>query len=81
MANKLKTRCFSRSYLKPSAFSSHLSVPTLILDTAHQEKRYHQGRGNELLRPLARQEGLSTQSIRTRERLGGLLKYYHHKAA
>ena len=31
MANKLKTRCFSRSYLKPSAFSSHLSVPTLIL--------------------------------------------------
>jgi len=50
-------------------------------DTHYHQERNHQGRGNELLRPLARQEGLGTQSIRTRERLGGLLKYYHHKAA
>ena len=46
----------------------------------HQE-RNHQGKGNALLRPLARQESLGIQPIHTRERLGGLLKYYHNKAA
>ncbi len=46
----------------------------------HQE-RNHQGRGNELLMPLASQEALGTTSIRSRERLGGLLKYYYREAA
>ncbi len=34
---KLKTRCFSRMYLKTSALLSHLSRPTPIPDTPHQE--------------------------------------------
>ena len=49
--------------------------------THYHQERNHQGRGNALLRPLARQEGLGIQPIHTRERLGGLLKYYHYKAA
>lgn len=49
-------------------------------DIYHQE-RNHQGKSNELLVPLASQEDLGTPSIRTRERLGGLLKYYYREAA
>ena len=45
----------------------------------HQE-RNHQGRGNELLLPLESQAGVDTQSIHTRERLGGLLKFYSREA-
>ena len=50
-------------------------------DTHYHQERNHQGGGNELLMPLASQEDLGTQSIRTRERLGGLLKYYYREAA
>jgi len=38
-------------------------------------------RGNELLIPLASKEGFGTQSIRSRERLCGLLKFYSREAA
>ncbi len=47
----------------------------------YHHERNHQGRGNELLMPLASQEALGTTSIRSRERLGGLLKYYYREAA
>lgn len=46
----------------------------------HQE-RNHQGKGNELLMPLPIKGHLGTHLIGTRERLGGLLKYYHRKSA
>ncbi len=47
----------------------------------HQE-RNHQGKGNVLLFPLNRQSAPSSElSVRCRERLGGLLKYYHREAA
>ena len=47
----------------------------------HRE-RNHQGKGNVLLFPLTRQSGPSSErSVRCRERLGGLLKYYHREAA
>jgi putative transposase len=46
----------------------------------HQE-RNHQGRGNVLLFPSQRSEQKRDHSIQCRERLGGLLKYYHQKAA
>lgn len=39
-------------------------------------ERYPQGKGNELLILLATQEAVGALSIRTRERLGGVLKYY-----
>jgi transposase InsO family protein len=50
-------------------------------DAHYHEERNHQGKDNELLVPLAIQEGLDTQPIRTWERLGGLLKYYSREAA
>jgi len=47
----------------------------------HRE-RNHQGKGNVLLFPLNRQPAPSSdRSVRCRERLGGLLKYYHREAA
>ena len=50
-------------------------------DTHYHQERNHQGKGNELLMPLASQDVLDTQAIRPRERLGGLLKYYYREAA
>jgi hypothetical protein len=49
--------------------------------THYHHERHHQGRGNELLMPLAGQEALGMTSIRSRERLGGLLQYYYREAA
>jgi len=70
-----RTHCLSRIYLTASALLSPLSRPTPIPDTSHQKQCHYQVKGNGLLRPLATQEGLEPQSIRTRERLGGLLQY------
>ena len=52
-----------------------------ILECTHGE-RNHQGKGNVVLFPGS--EMATTKrgpSIRCRERLGGLLKYYYRKAA
>jgi putative transposase len=47
----------------------------------HQE-RNHQGKGNVILFPApADRIGQPTGEIRTRERLGGLLKFYYQEAA
>ena len=47
----------------------------------HQE-RNHQGKGNVLLFPLNRQLAPdANRSVRCRERLGALLKYYHRETA
>ena len=50
--------------------------------THYQEERNHQGKGNVLLFP-PRQEPTSCleHSVRCRERLGGVLKYYNREAA
>ena len=49
--------------------------------THYHRERNHQGKGNGLLVPPAT-EGYSTSNlIHTRERLGGLLKYYSREAA
>jgi len=81
MVKKLKTRCFSRTSLKASVLLSHFSLPTPITDTTHQKEHNHQEKSHEFLMPLESREALGTQSIRTRERLRGLLKYYAHEAA
>jgi hypothetical protein len=48
------------------------------VEHVHAE-RNHQGKGNLLLFPL---EGVrKTGPVRCRERLGGLLKFYHREAA
>jgi transposase InsO family protein len=50
--------------------------------THYHEERNHQGKGNVLLFPLNRPSARSSdRSVRCRERLGGLLKYYHREAA
>jgi putative transposase len=41
----------------------------------------HQGRGNVVLIPLPSERVEHGGSIRCRERLGGLLKYYDYEAA
>ncbi len=46
----------------------------------HQE-RNHQGRGNVLISPSAQSDQRRDDPIKLRERLGGLLKYYHREAA
>ena len=45
------------------------------------EERPHQGKGNVLLFPSAHPTPVSDTPIGCRERLGGLLKYYHRQAA
>ena len=48
----------------------------------YHKERNHQGRGNVLIFPSSAQfnQGYS-RSVQSRERLGGLLKYYHREAA
>ena len=46
------------------------------------EERNHQGKGNVLLFPREEENiGSITGRVRCKERLGGLLKYYHREAA
>jgi uracil-DNA glycosylase len=45
------------------------------------EERPHQGKGNVLLFPSAHPTPVFDTPIGCRERLGGLLKYYHRQAA
>ena len=71
---------FLEDVLQSLRTPSHLSLPTRSR-TLYQKERHPQGKGNGLLLPLASQEALGTQSIRTCERLCGLLKYYHREAA
>jgi len=46
----------------------------------YHTERNHQGVGNELLEPLA-MIGSSDEPIQRRERLGGMLNFYHREAA
>jgi putative transposase len=48
----------------------------------YHSERNHQGKGNKLLLPRpAPPESLRAGTVRCRQRLGGLLKYYHGEAA
>ena len=48
----------------------------------YHAERNHQGKGNVLLFPTARQaKNRVDESVHCKERLGGLLKYYHREAA
>jgi hypothetical protein len=47
----------------------------------YHEERPHQGKGNVILFPSAQAEPSFEGTIESRERLGGLLKHYHRKAA
>jgi len=47
----------------------------------YHAERPHQGKGNIILFPSAQVESDSDSPVERRERLGGLLNYYHRKAA
>jgi putative transposase len=50
--------------------------------TAHyHQERPHQGKGNVVLMPSRDQDPARASPVQCRERLGGLLKYYHRDAA
>jgi transposase InsO family protein len=74
----VKAEALSRMILFGEASLRH--VLNEYMDHYHQE-RNHQGKGNVLLFPQPRPEGRNDGPIQSRERLGGLLKYYERKAA
>ena len=49
--------------------------------THHHHERNHQGKENLLLFPAVEQTHRAEGPVRCRERLGGLLRYYHREAA
>ena len=56
--------------------------PALSADITHDRTaRPHQGQGKVMLLPAAKVEPDLHSSIACRERLGGLINYYHRKAA
>jgi putative transposase len=70
----VKTECLSKLILFGEASLRRAS--TQFLEHYHSE-RNHQGKGNLLLFPAPREHRTSDRAtIRCRERLGGLLKYY-----
>ena len=75
----VKEECLSRMILFGEASLQHV----LSNYTQHfHSERNHQGKGNVILFPaVADRIGESSGEIRTRERLGGLLKFYYRKAA
>jgi len=57
----------------------HFRAAVRALMHHYHEERPHQGLGNELIAPTTTVSG--TGSIKCRERLGGLLKFYYREAA
>ncbi len=49
--------------------------------THHHHERNHQGRGNVLLFPISEHNDSTEGPVRSRERLGGLPRFYHWEAA
>ena len=47
----------------------------------HHHERNHQGKENLLLFPASEELHQSEGKVRSRERLGGLLRFYHREAA
>jgi transposase InsO family protein len=74
----VKEECVSQFILFGEASLRH--VLTQYEEHFHHE-RNHQGKGNVLLFPSASQDTIRAGPLQCRERLGGLLKYYHRDAA
>jgi putative transposase len=73
----LKSECLSRMI-----FFGRKSLENAVREYAehYKRERNHQGLGNELIEPNG-DAGSVAEKIECRERLGGLLKYYHRRAA
>jgi putative transposase len=74
----VKEECLSRLILYGEASLRH--ALTQYVEHFHHE-RNHQGKGNVRLFPAVSQDPAREGSIRCRERLGGLLKYYAREVA
>ena len=74
----VKEECLSRLILFGERSLRH--VLTEYVTHFHQE-RPHQGKGNVILMPAARDRPQHGCPLRCYERLGGLLKYYDREAA
>ena len=53
----------------------------ISLHVYHHHERNHQGKENLLLFPASNQLLQSERKVRSRERFGGLLRFYHREAA
>jgi putative transposase len=74
----VKTEVLSRMILFGERSLRHVLSEYVV---HHHAERPHQGKGNVILFPSAHKELDSDSLVACRERLGGLLKYYHRKAA
>ena len=74
----VKTECLSQLILFGEG-SLHRALSNFCQH--YHGERNHQGKGNTLLFPRPSPECARTSIVRCRERLGGLLKYYHREAA
>src|ERR1700732_788925 len=73
----IKSECLNRMIFFGQASLRHTITQYL---THYHDERNHQGRGNQLLRPHAGM-GDSFSAVQRRQRLGGMLSYYHRHAA
>jgi len=73
----LKTECLDRMI-----FFGRKSLENAVREFVehYHAERNHQGLGNELIEPV-NDLGSDADRIECRERLGGMLKYYHRRAA
>ena len=73
----LKSECLERTI-----FFGRKSLGNAVREDVehYHAERNHQGLGNELSEPVDDADTVAGR-IRCRERLGGLLKYYHRRAA
>ena len=73
----MKSECLNRMIF----FGENSLRKALTEFTAHyHEERNHQGLGNNIIQPGS-EVGRTEGDIRRRERLGGMLSYYHRDAA
>jgi putative transposase len=73
----VRTECLRRVIPRGE---KHLRTILSEFQLHYHTERNHQGLGNELLTPLPANSN-ADGAIRCRERLGGVLKYYHREAA
>jgi putative transposase len=74
----VKTEVLSRTILFGERSLRHVLSEYIA---HYRAERPHQGKGNVILFPSAQEEPDVDSPIECRERLGGLLNYYHRKAA
>jgi len=74
---RLKTECLDRM-----VFFGRKSLENAVREYVehYHTERNHQGLGNELIEPVNDSDSVADR-IECRERLGGMLKYYHRRAA